>query len=754
MPALFPVLPRKWGSWFTVVALAGVISVLSSGMLEAQDASGEPSDAKRTATTGEVESDANAISGRVLRIGLPITGPVTARIKQHVGDLVQQAADRDEQLVFILEFEVPPDEEEYAIRSEFGACYDLAEFLTGPAMAKHTTVAYIPQPVAGHAVLVALACDRIVMGPEGELGAAGIAESRISPPMVSAYRHMAQRRRTIPEEVAVGMLDPAKSVLIVETDTERRFVTPEQLERLRQERTIRGEPKVLFSENELGRLAAREARELDFIDALADDMTEVLRLLEIPPDRVEQIDLLGERWRPVLIEIKGPIRANAVDRAIRLVQDAIRRDDANFVCVRIDSPGGSPADSLRLATYLSQDLAADRVRTVAYIPSKALADAALIAAACDHVIMKEGAVLGGEGDVVLTDRDITSIVSTLKDVIVERTHRSWSLTAAMFDPNLEVVKYNRKGNANYVDYFCKEELASLPDTENWEPGEVVHPPGEVLQVEADRARELGLAREIVSGFAELRHLYGLDDDPTLLEPTWADVLIEALASPYVAVFLLIFGVVGLMIELQTPGVGVGGFLAATCFVLFFWSRFLGQTAGWLEVSLFVLGIVCLLLEFFVIPGFGIFGLGGGLLVLASLILAGQTFVIPRNSYQLQQFQNSLYVLAGAGIGIVAAIWALNKWLPGIPVLGRIVLQPPSKEEQEEFQQRRRLSTIDESWIGKRGKVTAALMPSGKARIDGRLIDVIAEDYESIDPPTEVEITEVRGNRVFVRPVRK
>ena len=109
-----------------------------------------------------------------------------------------------------------------------------------------------------------------------------------------------------------------------------------------------------------------------------------------------------------------------------------------------------------------------------------------------------------------------------------------------------------------------------------------------------------------------------------------------------------------MVELQAPGSAVGGFVAAVCFLLFFWSHYLGGTAGWLEVTLFVAGVACLLLEVFVIPGFGIFGLGGGAMVLASIILASQTSgsLIPHNDYQFEQLQSSLLTVAAVGLGVI------------------------------------------------------------------------------------------------------
>ncbi len=84
--------------------------------------------------------------------------------------------------------------------------------------------------------------------------------------------------------------------------------------------------------------------------------------------------------------------------------------------------------------------------------------------------------------------------------------------------------------------------------------------------------------------------------------------------------------------------------------------------------LFVAGVSCVALEVFVLPGFGIFGLGGGAMILASLVLASQTFVLPRNAYQMAEFQNSLLVVAAAVVGIVVAVATINRWLPRAPML--------------------------------------------------------------------------------------
>ena len=92
-----------------------------------------------------------------------------------------------------------------------------------------------------------------------------------------------------------------------------------------------------------------------------------------------------------------------------------------------------------------------------------------------------------------------------------------------------------------------------------------------------------------------------------------------LNKTWVTVLLVMLGIVFIYMELHFMN-GMCGILATLCFALFFWSRALGGTAGWLEVILFVIGLGCIAMEIFVIPGFGVFGISGGILVIASLVL--------------------------------------------------------------------------------------------------------------------------------------
>ena len=352
--------------------------------------------------------------------------------------------------------------------------------------------------------------------------------------------------------------------------------------------------------------------------------------------------------------------------------------------------------------------------------------------------------------------------------IAQRNSRDWSLVAAMFDPELEIYAYRRAGT-NAAVYLSTEEFAEKYDrvpavadegaAENtekadavqWVQGPAVTQPGQVLELTGRQAAEqFHLARYMAEDFRQLQQLYQLERTPELIGPNWAFELIDALASPQLASVLLFIGAFALIAELSSPGIGVGGFLSAICFLLYFWSNFLHGTAELLEVLLFLAGLTCLLVELFVLPGFGVFGVGGGALVVVSLILASQTFVLPSNEYQLHQMPRSLLTVTAAGAGVLPGLYVLRKYLHRAPVLGNVVLLPPDEDEAENLS--RRESLVDyEHLLGHVGVTRTQLTPSGKAVFEDELVDVISDGL-IIPKGSSVRVVEVLGNRVLVEPL--
>ena len=428
-------------------------------------------------------------------------------------------------------------------------------------------------------------------------------------------------------------------MLKVETDQGTEFVLRKDLDALKQNHTIVSE-EVLVPSGSLGNFSGRQGREFGFVKLLADDPRRSPAGLGLPPEAViEDQSLVGD-WRPVMLELEGPITPRKVRQLQTLIGSEIRDHQVNWIGLRIDSTGGDLEDCLQLADTLAE-LDSNEVQTVAYVPVEASGGAALVALACDQLVMQPDAHVGGKGSVELDRSTLDAGTIAIRDSLAGSSDHSWSLLAALVDPELEVFHLSRTRKTGDVRYFSKEEAKELADANDWQQGAKITTDGEPLRLTSQQADELGIASHVVDSFDEFKQLYGFEHDPRIAEPNWALELVEALSSPALTVFLIAIGFVGIYIELHSPGVGVGGFVAAVAFLLFFWSKFLHGTAGWLEVLLFVGGVFCLLLELLVLPGFGMFGLGGGAMILVSLVLASQTFVLPQTESQLAELRTSL-----------------------------------------------------------------------------------------------------------------
>ncbi len=693
--------------------------------------------------------------GYLMRITLPITPEAVGRAKQFVRRVgsKEKALGENVEPVLIFEFVVPPDQQEYAKDTDFSDAQKLALLLSGEEVTH--PVAYIPQSLAGHAVLAALACEYIIMPADAELGP--VDDPSIGNIERTAYTEIAGHRSRVPSEVALWLLDPSHEVLVVQAERGRKYVTPDGLRQLQQRETIDPEKtRKLYDPEDpeksiakvRGLLTGEEARGLNFVSYLADNRQEVAKALELPPEAVQEDFSLVGKWEAVRVDLDGPISATMVRQAQNMIEKALLSEtEVNLICLGITSEGGSLPDAMAMAVYLA-DMNPAEIRTVAYIDSHARAEAALIALACDQVIMHPNAKLGGRGEYRLSEEEIELARRSISDPKGSWAGRPWSLVAAMIDPNTEVFRYTRPGEEGY---FCDEELEELqqkqPDGKPWKKGAAITPANQPLEVDGDRAVAFGLADRTVDGFGELAQHYGVKQMPQL-KLGWADFLIAALASPGVSALLLTIAFVALYAELHAPGLGIGGFVATVCFLLFFWAHYLDESAEWLEIILFLTGVCFLALEVFVLPGFGVFGLGGGCLVLVSLILASQTFIFPNTDYEVSQLRRSLTTIVAAGAGIVGAAVLLRRWLPHAPIFNRMMLAPPEGKEAAVISQRE--TTVDlGQFVGARGVATTQLTPSGKARFNDMLVDVIT-DGDVLPRGTRIEVVEVHGNRIVVR----
>ena len=595
-----------------------------------------------------------------------------------------------------------------------------------------------------------MACEEIVVHGDASLGAAGQNEPKPTRTMKAFYTEVSEQRRTIPVAVAIGMLDRKKKVFKVTTANPQgtHYLLEEDLEAFKQEATIQS-LKTLSEAGDLLTISANDLRlKHGFASHIAKDRRDLATKLSVPLSRLDSNVAPDGEWRSVRVDLVGPINRTAVERVMRMIDDQVLAEK-NFFCFWIDSPGGDVEQAIRLAGHISR-LNPAEVRTVAYVESQALGDASLVALACQELVMGSDAKLGGPGASNAPKKLLDSIRPPLKEICKDQSTR-WSLPLALVDPRAEVFRYTLKG-AQVEEYLTTDELQELPQPDRWEQGEVLSPAGELLQLASGEAESFGLSSGTVKNYSEFKQSFDLQNDPTLVAPSWADDFIDDLAQPHVAGTLLFFAFFALMVELTSPGLGAGGFISALFFGVYFWSQYLHGTAGTLELVLFGLGVLFVVVEIFVLPGFGLFGIGGAGLIIASLVLASQTFVLPQNEYQAEQLPKSLLTVIAGFSGIFVGLFVLRKFLSRAPVLNRMMLSPPNEERRDEIAKRESLVDFG-GLMGEVGIATTKLTPAGKAKFGTRFVDVVTEG-QAVDKGGSIEVVEVQGNRIVVQPAKK
>jgi membrane-bound ClpP family serine protease len=283
------------------------------------------------------------------------------------------------------------------------------------------------------------------------------------------------------------------------------------------------------------------------------------------------------------------------------------------------------------------------------------------------------------------------------------------------------------------------------DLDSWERGQQV-----VIEdgLSADQAIELGIADGRAGTMEQLAVAAGLPTVPAPVRDRWLVSELENLAGQTWLMRILLFvGFFALSVELGSPGLGVPGFVSMVCLLFYFWAQFLNGTAEWLEVLLFLGGVACLAVELLLLPGFGIFGLGGVLMIIASLILASQTFVLPHDSRELAAVSGNLVGVFIACGGVVAGLVTLRYFAHQIPLLRELVLPQPSDDVLAERDLREAMVAW-EYLQGQTGKAISVLRPAGKARFGDATVAVVAQG-EFIDAGESVRVVDVQGNRVTV-----
>ncbi|MEM7394185.1 MAG: NfeD family protein, partial [Verrucomicrobiota bacterium] len=212
-----------------------------------------------------------------------------------------------------------------------------------------------------------------------------------------------------------------------------------------------------------------------------------------------------------------------------------------------------------------------------------------------------------------------------------------------------------------------------------------------------------------------------------------------------APLLMTGGLIGLYMEIKTPGFGIFGIGSLVCFALYYWAHHVAGLAGASEVLILIVGFAFLLAEVFLLPGFGVAGTIGVLCVLWAL-LGAMVEAYPGGPPipEWRTFEIPVLKLATALAGTVALGGLVTRFLPESRLGSKLILQTAmnSDEGYQSSQER------GETMVGRIGRTLTQLRPSGAALFDDDRLDVVTQG-QFIEQDVAVEILEVHGNRIIV-----
>jgi membrane-bound serine protease (ClpP class) len=579
----------------------------------------------------------------------------------------------------------------------------------------------------------------------------------------------------ISEALVLGMIDRGQELIWTQIQTgekpnvvtESRVVLPAEFDRLLQSKVVMPRHETLKSPGVDGVFTGRKARTFNFLaQHTAESRSEVARLYRLPNESMREDLATGIAPNAMVIRVQDEINPILEQFMHRQIARAVEQG-VNLLIFEIDSPGGYLEESQILAMDIAR-LEDQKVRTIAYVPKRALSGAAMIALGCDEIYLNANSQFGDAGPIEMrkgghffhaSEKILSSLEAHLQ-TLADLKHRPGGLLRAMANRHLNVYEATHRETGE-LSFLTDEELHG--GNGQWVKGRRVPETGQnaFLTVNGRRAHELRLAETPVTSFDELKQRLGLASvgSVPVSEATWVDTLIFILNSSTVTGMLFMAGIFCIYLEAHFPS-GFFGICSAVAFGVFFWSRW-QATAGWLEVILFLIGVACIGLEIFVVPGFGVFGISGGLLVLLSLVLASQTFVFPSSTGELATTAKSLITVGGAIVGTFVLGALSARLLPRIPLFDAMVLSPPGNAGTpnaprlapgmlgEESSATGSLLERSLSLVGRQGVAQTSLRPSGKVVLGEELIDVVSAG-EFLKAGTPVEVISVHGMRVVVR----
>ncbi|MBE0641051.1 MAG: nodulation protein NfeD, partial [Bacteroidales bacterium] len=355
-----------------------------------------------------------------------------------------------------------------------------------------------------------------------------------------------------------------------------------------------------------------------------------------------------------------------------------------------------------------------------FIDNNAASAGALISIACDSIYMREGASIGAATVVNQTGEALPdkyqSYMRAMMRATAEAKGRDPDIAQAMVDPRIAI------------------------------PG--VIDSGAVLTFTTSEAIANGFCEGKAETVDEVLTSAGLKDYIIIRQELNAmDKIIGFLVNPFVSGILIMLIIGGIYFELQTPGIGFPSAAAVLAALFYFAPLYLEGLAAHWEILLFIVGVILLAVEIFALPGFGVAGISGVILVVGALTLA----MVDNIGFDPSTFRARGLVMAfftviiSSFLAIILSFWLGQKLFSTPRLFGHLALDT-TQQSSEGY-----VAAVDEYrvMIGRTGLAYTILRPAGKVEIDGEIYDATAETGY-IEAGTPVEVVRYLNAQLMVR----
>lgn len=416
------------------------------------------------------------------------------------------------------------------------------------------------------------------------------------------------------------------------------------------------------------------------------------------------------------VDIKEDIGPNAW-RTVNLAHQKATEVRAEMFLIELNTFGGAVnfADSIRTK------LLGSTMHTVVYINNNAASAGALISLASDEIYMQKGGSMGA-----------ASVVNQSGEIMPEKYQ---SYMRGLMRATAEA-----KGrDAKIAEAFVDPEV-SVPQ---------LKPDGKLLTLTASEGVKSGIVQAVVNDVGEIyKQVEKGDLEVVQHHITVVDRIIAFLINPMVSGFLILGLIGGIYFELQTPGVGFALVVAIICGVLFFAPLYLQGLADHWEIAIFIVGVALLLLEVFVIPGFGIAGILGIICVLCGLAFS----MVDNNFFDFKLakpglLMESFLIVTGAMVLSIILMVIFGKNILKSSAFRRLVLHDEQKADVGYTSSPQKVNLLYQNGVAR-----TVLRPSGKIEIDGVWYDAVALDG-FIDAGEEVYVEKHENYSLFVRKLK-